>query len=200
MASERLSIDTVRSQIVGIDQPVPLLDGSERPYVNLDNAASTPPLRPVSESVNAFLPWYSSVHRGAGFKSQLSTWAYERAHEAALRFLGADPGEHVAIFGRNTTEAINKLARRFPLRECDVILLSQMEHHSNDLPWRGRARLERIRVTPEGQLDEDHLDHLLRRFAGCVRLLVISGASNVTGYVNPIYRLAAKVHEVGGQI
>lgn len=200
MASEPLSIATVRSQIVGVEQRVPVLDGSERPYINLDNAASTPALRPVWESVNAFLPWYSSVHRGAGFKSQLSTRAYERAREAVLRFLGADPGEHVVIFGRNTTEAINKLARRFPLQEGDVVLLSLMEHHSNDLPWRGRARVERIRVTEEGELDEDHFDHLLRRFAGRVRLLVISGASNVTGYVNPIYRLARKVHEVGGQI
>ncbi len=195
-----LSIDNVRSEIVGIDQQVPLLDGSERPYVNLDNAASTPSLKPVLERVNAFLPWYSSIHRGAGFKSQLSSWAYEQAREATLRFVEASAEEHVVIFGRHTTDAINKLAARFPLEAGDVVLLSAMEHHSNDLPWRGRAELHRIRLTPEGALDEDHLDHLLRRFAGRVRLLVISGASNVTGYVNPIYRLAMKVHEVGGEI
>jgi selenocysteine lyase/cysteine desulfurase len=199
-ATEPLSIDVVRSQIVGIDQRIPLLDGSERTYINLDNAASTPALRPVLQRVNDFLPWYSSVHRGTGFKSQISSWAYEQARETTLRFLGAEPGEHVVIFGRHTTDAINKLAHRFHFGRGDVVLLSAMEHHSNDLPWRGRGETHRIHVTAEGALDEDHLDHLLRRFAGRVRLLVISGASNVTGYANPIYRLARKVHEVGGQI
>ncbi|MGQ9681639.1 MAG: aminotransferase class V-fold PLP-dependent enzyme [Anaerolineae bacterium] len=200
MGEQGLDIATVRAQVVGIDHQVPLLDGSMRPYINLDNAASTPALRPVLETVNAFMPWYSSVHRGTGFKSQLSTWAYEEAHRAVLRFLSADPQEHVAIFGRHTTEAINKLARRVPLQTSDVVLLSMMEHHSNDLPWRGRAQIQRIRTLPNGALDEEHLDHLLRRFAGRVKLLVISGASNVTGYVNPIYRLAQKAHEVGAQI
>ena len=200
MSREPLTIDTVRQQIVGIDQQVPLLDGRLRPYINLDNAASTPALQPVYDRVNAFLPWYSSVHRGMGFKSQLSSWAYEQAHEEVLRFVGADPAEHVVILGRNTTEAINKMARRFPLQDGGIVLGSVMEHHSSDLPWRGRAVLHRVRVTPEGMLDEEHMDHLLRRFAGRVRLVVVSGASNVTGYVNPIYRLAQKAHEVGAQI
>ncbi len=197
---EPLTIATVRSQVVGIDAQVPLLDGTSRTYINLDNAASTPALQPVADAVNAFLPWYSSVHRGVGLKSQLSTWAYEQAHEATLGFVGADPSEYVAVFGRNTTEATNKLARRLPLGPGDVVLLSMMEHHSNDLPWRGRAEVQRIRLTPEGALDEEHLDHLLRRYAGRVRLLALSGASNVTGYINPIYRLAQKVHAVGAEI
>ncbi len=195
-----LDIRSVRSQVVGIDRQVPLLDGSWRSYINLDNAASTPALQPVFDRVNAFMPWYSSVHRGDGFKSQLSTWAYEEARERILRFVGADPEEHVAALCRNSTEAINKLARRFPLEEGDVVLCSLMEHHSNDLPWRGRARVCRVAVTEEGMLDEDHLEHLLRRYAGRVRLVAISGASNVTGYVNPIYRIAQRAHEVGAQV
>ena len=199
-AGQPLSLATVRSQVVGIDQQVPLLDGSWRTYINLDNAASTPALRPVAERVNALMPWYASVHRGTGFKSQLTTWAYEQAHAAVLRFVGADPGEHVAIFCRNSTEAINRLARRFPLGEGDVVITSLMEHHSNDLPWRGRAHLCRVGVTAEGALDEDHLEHLLRRYAGRVRLVAVSGASNVTGYVNPIYRIAQRAHEVGAQV
>lgn len=195
-----LSIATVRSQVVGIDQQVPLLDGNWRTYINLDNAASTPALQPVADRVNALMPWYSSVHRGTGFKSELSTWAYEQAHEAVLRFVGADPGEHVAILCRNSTEAINRLARRYPLGEGDIVLCSLMEHHSNDLPWRGRAQIYRVGITAEGALDEDHLEHLLRRFAGRVRLVAISGASNVTGYVNPIYRIAQRAHEVGAEV
>lgn len=195
-----LSIATVRSRVVGIDQQVPLLDGRWCTYINLDNAASTPALQPVADRVNALMPWYASVHRGSGFKSQLSTWAYEQAHEAILHFVGADPGEHVAILCRNSTEAINRLARRFPLHEGDIVLCSLMEHHSNDLPWRGRAQVYRVGITTEGALDEDHLEHLLRRYAGRVRLVAVSGASNVTGYVNPIYRIAQRAHEVGAQV
>jgi cysteine desulfurase / selenocysteine lyase len=200
MREDRLTIGNVRSHIVGIGSQVPLLDGRECSYINLDNAASTPAFDRVARRVSDFLPWYASVHRGTGFKSQLSTHAYERAHERVLRFLGADPSEHVVIFGKNTTEAVNKLARRFPLQPGDVVLCSLMEHHSNDLPWRGQAEVQRVGVTPEGALDEERLEHLLRRFAGRVRLLAVSGASNVTGYINPIYRLAQKAHEVGALI
>jgi selenocysteine lyase/cysteine desulfurase len=120
--------------------PVPLLNGDFHPYINLDNAASTPALRFVQETIDAFLPYYSSVHRGTGYKSQISTFAYEHARQSVLKFLGADPVEHTCIFGKNTTEGINKLARRFPFTpERDVVLTSGMEHHSNDLPWRKMA-------------------------------------------------------------
>ena len=82
-----------RDDIIGIDQQVPLLDGTFRTYAYLDNAASTPALRRVQDTVNEFLLWYSSVHRGAGFKSLLSTRAYKQAREIVTQFLGADP-EH----------------------------------------------------------------------------------------------------------
>src|SRR5690606_1884400 len=116
---EPLTIENVREQIIGIDVRVPLLDGSSRPVVNFDNAATTPALRPVVERVNEFLPWYASVHRGAGLKSQISTRVYDQAHEIVCRFVGADPSSHVVIFGKNSTEALNKLARRLPFREGD---------------------------------------------------------------------------------
>ena len=101
--------------LVGADCTVPLADGRQRRYVNLDNAASTPPLRAVLDAVTDFMPWYSSVHRGAGYKSVVSTHRYEDARSTVARFVGADPREHVVIFGRNTTEAINKLSYRLAL-------------------------------------------------------------------------------------
>ncbi len=195
-----LTIDTVRENIVGIDAHVPLLDGSTRPYVNLDNAASTPALRPVLDKVNAFMTWYSSVHRGSGFKSQIATEAYEAAHTIALRFVGADPATHTAIFGKNSTEALNKVANRFPFQPGDVVLTTLMEHHSNDLPWRRVAHVEHVLPDASGALDEAHLDHLLARYAGRVRLVAVTGASNVTGYINPIHRIAEKAHAAGAQI
>lgn len=194
------SIASLRSRIVGIDQQVPVLDGSRRPYINLDNAASTPVLRDVLDTVNRFMDWYSSVHRGAGFKSQVSTLAYEEARGIVADFVGANRAEHVVIFGKNATEAINKVSWRLNLSADDVVLVSQMEHHSNDLPWRAQARVAHIAVDDQGVLDEDHLDSLLCRHAGRVRLVAVTGASNVTGYMPDIHRLARRVHAAGAQI
>jgi selenocysteine lyase/cysteine desulfurase len=183
------------------NQNVPRLDGSLGPYINFDNAASTPPLRAVEAAVQAFMPWYSSVHRGNGFKSRLATHVYERARETTLGFVGADPRTHVCIFGKNTTEATNKLARRFPFRPGrDVVLVSLMEHHSNDLPYRAAANVVHVRLTPTGELDEADFDQKLAEYGDRVALVAISGASNVSGYINPCHRLAEKAHAAGAHI
>ncbi|MFZ6027110.1 MAG: aminotransferase class V-fold PLP-dependent enzyme [Chloroflexota bacterium] len=190
-----------RSLFAGLDVPTPLLDGSCHPYINLDNAASTPPLAAVGQAVNAFLAYYSSVHRGTGFKSQLCTHAFEQARAIVLAFLGADPATHVCIFGKNTTEAVNKLARRFPFDpKRNVVLTSSMEHHSNDLPWRAAAYTVHVGLLPDGRLDEADFDAQLEKYAGHVALVAITGASNVTGYLNPIHRLAEKAHRAGAMI
>ncbi|HWQ46816.1 MAG TPA: aminotransferase class V-fold PLP-dependent enzyme, partial [Longilinea sp.] len=190
-----------RSLFVGIDTQVPLLDGTHKPYVNLDNAASTPALKRVQAAVDNFLPYYSSVHRGTGYKSQISTYLYEEARHLVMEFVGADTQEHVCIFGKNTTEAVNKLARRFPFPPGrDVVLVSHMEHHSNDLPWRKAATIIRIGLNPDGSLDESDFDRLVTLYKDRLALVSITGASNVTGFINPVHRLAEKTHGVGAQI
>lgn len=190
-----------RRLFTGLDTLVPLLDGSQRRYINLDNAASTPAFKAVQQAVNDFLPYYSSVHRGTGFKSQLATHAYEQARATLMRFVGADPETHVCIFGKNTTEALNKLARRFPFdAQRDLVITTGMEHHSNDLPWRGVAPLIHVGLRPDGSLDEEAFDARLKAYGDRVALVAISGASNVTGYLNPIHRLAHKTHVAGAQI
>ncbi len=190
-----------RELFVGLEVEVPLLSGARRRYVNLDNAASTPPLKAVQQAVNNFLLYYSSVHRGTGFKSQLCTHAYEEARAIVQRFLGANLRTHTCIFGKNTTEAINKLARRFPFTpERDVVLTSGMEHHSNDLPWRAAAKTIHAGLTPDGRLDEADFDAQLARYADRLALVAITGASNVTGTLNPIHRLAEKAHAAGALI
>ena len=190
-----------RSLFVGLDVQTPLLDGACRGYTNFDNAASTPPLRAVQKSVDDFLVYYSSVHRGTGFKSQLSTHAYERARHITMHFVGANPREHTCIFGKNTTEAVNKLARRFPFTDQrKVVLTTGMEHHSNDLPWRTAAHTVHVKLTPDGRLDEADFDAQLERYRENVALVTITGASNVTGFLNPTHRLAAKAHAAGAMI
>lgn len=190
-----------RDLYVGVDVTVPVLGGNHRRYVNLDNAASTPALRHVKQAIDTFLPYYSSVHRGTGFKSQLSTYFYEKARHTVLDFVGANPQEHTCIFGKNTTEALNKLARRFPYTpQRDIVLTTRMEHHSNDLPWRANAHVVHVKVLPDGRLDEDDFDALLAHYGNRVALVAVTAASNVTGYINPVHRLAEKAHAVGAQI
>jgi cysteine desulfurase / selenocysteine lyase len=189
-----------RDAFVGIDQSVPLFDGSTAPFVNLDNAASTPALRSVVDTIEEFLPFYAGVHRGTGYKSRLSTNTFERAREVVGGFFGADPERDVVVFVKNTTEAINKLARSLPVDSDSVVLTTLLEHHSNDLPWRARFRTVHVGARPDGSLDLDDLDRLLREHAGRVAVLAVSGASNVTGVVQPVHLLAEMVHSVGGRI
>lgn len=186
--------------IYGVDATVPLLDGRMVRYVNLDNAASTPPLRTVVDALERLAPYYSSVHRGTGYKSRLCTEAYDRAHDVVSEFVGADPGTNTVIFVKNATEAINKLAHRIAVPEGSLVISTRMEHHSNDLPWRDHHRTLHVRTTPDGRLDEEHFDHLLERHAGSVSLVTVTGASNVTGWIQPVHRLAAKAHEAGARI
>jgi cysteine desulfurase / selenocysteine lyase len=187
-------------KIVGLEGAHPLLDGRLERYINLDNAATTPPHRDVVDAVLQFLPYYSSVHRGSGLKARVSTAAYAEAHATVARFVGAATDTNTVIFGKNTTEAINKLSYRYPLPADAVVLSTLMEHHSNDLPWRRRARVVRAGVTGDGRLDEADVDRLFERYGNRVALLTISGASNVTGFVQPIHRLARKAHEHGVRI
>ncbi len=189
----------LRSHIAGLDTLVPTVSG-KRPYINLDNAASTPPLNSVLQAVNDFAPWYSSVHRGNGYKSRLSTERYEQARQIVGQFVGANQLDHVVIFGKNTTEALNKLSFRLNLKKKDIVLISHLEHHSNDLPWRARATVKRIRLTAKGGIDKAHFASLLRQYRGRVKLVTISGASNVTGHLPDIHWFARKAHEAGAQI
>jgi cysteine desulfurase / selenocysteine lyase len=105
------------------------------------------------------------------------------------------------IFGKNTTEAINKLSYRLPLQPDDVVLVSQIEHHSNDLPWRAtKARVLHVGCDELGRFDEGHLDRLLAEHAGHVKLLAVTGGSNVTGHMPDVHGLAEKMHAAGAQI
>ena len=195
-----------RSLFVGLEAPVPILNGDSRAYINLDNAASTPSLRAVKKAIDDFLPYYSSVHRVTGYKSQLSTYAYEEARRLVMGFVGASPSDHVCIFGKNTTEAMNKLARRFPFTpQRNIVLVSLMEHHSNDLPNRKHFR-EVVHVPAEatpnslGGIDLSRLESELKARSDRVNYVAITGVSNVTGIVNPIHKIAQLAHQYGALV
>ena len=185
--------------LIGADTVVPTLHGPCR-YVNFDNAASTPTFRPIAEAVTSFLQWYSNVHRGTGFKSQLSSWAYEEARDMVAHFVGADLDKQVVIFTKNTTEAINKLAHRISLNQGDVILTTLMEHHSNELPWRRVAQVEHIGLLDDGTISREDFQNKLKQYGRRIKLVAITGASNVTGYINDLDYFAEQTHSVGAKI
>ncbi len=196
-----VQIDDLRNEVVGVNKKVPILGGELRDYINFDNAASTPTFRCVWDKLYQFMEWYSNVHRGTGFKSQLATWAFDQTRQKILQFVGANPESHVVIFGKNSSEMINRLANRLQHQpERKVVLTTLMEHHSNDLPWRKNWQTVHVMVDQTGAIDEEDLMAKLKKYNQQVRLLAISGASNVTGIVTPMHRYAQLAHSVGAEI
>ncbi len=193
------SIDNIRKYVVGIDKKVMLHNGKKVNYINLDNAASTPTLQPILNKVNSFLEWYSSIHRGTGYKSKISTKVYEQTREIVTNFVGSN-NDNVVVFVKNTTEAINKLSYRLGLTKNDIVITTIMEHHSNDLPWRNKAKVLHSKVLDNGELDIKDLEHKIKINAGKVKLVTITGCSNVTGIVNDIHYIAALCHKYGSKI
>jgi selenocysteine lyase/cysteine desulfurase len=188
------------ASLIGDRQPVPCLDGRERPYINLDAAASTSALVSVARRVQEFLPWYSSVHRGTGYKSRYATGAYEQARAAALAFAGRTAGsDDIAIICRNTTEAINRLAYRLGLDEEDVVVTTVVEHHANLLPWARPARRRFVECGPDGTFTVAEVAAALDARPR-PRLLAITGASNVTGWLPPLPEILDAAHERDVQV
>lgn len=181
--------------VVGDGTEVPLAAGGTVPYANLDLAASAPALQQVADRVDQLLPLYSSVHRGAGWTSQVSTRAYEASRRRVGRFLGARPDD-VVVLTRNTTDALNLLASAVP-QDAGEVLVLDIEHHANLLPWLRRPHrvlpvagtLERTLAAVEGALQERP-----------VALLAVTGASNVTGEELPVAHLAGLAHAHGARI
>ena len=184
-------------RLVGDDLEVPCIDGIERPYLSLDAAASTSALPAVLDRVRESVPWYSSVHRGAGWKSQLATAAYEDARAAALRFSGrGDDDGDIAIICRNTTEAINHLAYRLRLAPDDTVVTTVVEHHANLLPWARLAQRRYVECDRDGTFGVDVVAAALDD-GPAPRLLAVTGASNVTGWTPPLDEIIDAAHQRG---
>ncbi len=190
-----------KNLIYGENTLIPLANRSKVPCINFDNAATTPPFVSVIKRINDFSLYYSSVNRGTGYKSIISSQFYENARDEVLNFVKGNNKYHTVIFVKNTTEAINKLSYRLKDEIGDGIVLSTyMEHHSNDLPWRNKYKVDYVQVDKNGRLSLDHLEYLLKKYNGKVKLLTVTGASNVTGYLNPIHKIAKIAHKYGSKI
>lgn len=185
--------------VTGAEIQAPLIQGGHVRYANLDYGASAPALSVVSAYLNEILPFYASVHRGAGYASQISTSVYENARNIVRDFVGGRPDDSV-IFTRNTTDSLNLLAGCLPVvdhNHTGEVLYLDIEHHANLLPWQGVPHRS---VVASGTL-EATVDSLRAELEhGDVSLLAVTGASNVTGEILPIRRLAALAHEFGARI
>lgn len=182
--------------LLGSDLEVPLVTGERARYVNLDYAASAPCLRSVGDAVTAALPWYSSVHRGAGFASTVSSEMYGAARNAVGRFVGARSTDRV-VFVRNTTDALNLLSHVLPADTTVVTFVS--EHHANLLPWR-RGRFIHLPVPRRREDVPGLVEAALAGARSRHKLLAIAGASNVTGEILPIAELASITRRHGARL
>ncbi|MGK3649340.1 aminotransferase class V-fold PLP-dependent enzyme [Pseudarthrobacter enclensis] len=185
--------------VTGAEIQAPLITGGHIRYANLDYGASAPALSLVSAYLNEILPFYASVHRGAGYASQISTSVYENARDIVRGFVGGRPDDSV-IFTRNTTDSLNLLAGCLPVvdgRPVGEVLYLDIEHHANLLPWQGVPHRSIVAAdTIAGTVDSVRAE--LEQ--GGVSLLAVTGASNVTGEILPVPALAALAHQYGARI
>ena len=164
-AADGITIDNIREYVVGVDQPVELADGTMRPQINFDNAATTPALKPVMDEVNEKLLMYGSIGRGFSQKSNYSTELYQATRNTVLSFVGLDPEtdyDYTCFYVNSTTDGLNKLASALITDENDVVLSTRMEHHANDLSWRERCKVIYAEVDDQGRVRYDEIERLLQ--------------------------------------
>ncbi|MEU5214539.1 aminotransferase class V-fold PLP-dependent enzyme [Streptomyces sp. NPDC020742] len=186
--------------VLGRDVRVPLVTGGEVDYAALDYAASAPALQRVWDDVAAYAPYYGSVHRGAGYLSQLSTDLFENSRRTIGAFLGCRPDDQV-VFTRSTTDSLNLLAAALP--QHTRVFVFETEHHASLLPWEQRADLA-VTYLDAPRTPQQAVDTLERALAGREpygpALVCVTGASNVTGELWPVKELAAAAHAHGARI
>lgn len=176
--------------------PVPTLSGAVVDYANFDHAASTPALVSVKQAVDTALRTYSSVHRGNGYASRVTSAWYEQAREQVARFVGARADDTV-VFTRSTTDSLNLLARSLPRRT--TVFVFESEHHAALLPWDARHT---VRLPVPGSVQDalGLLDAALSEAPEGPRLVVVTGASNVTGELWPVEETVRVARRYGARV
>lgn len=192
-----IDVDAVRRDFPILDVTI-----GGKPLVYLDNAATTQKPQTVIDALQRYyMLQNANIHRGVHYLSQQATDAYEQAREVAARFFGAASAGEM-VFVRGTTEGINLVAHSWGGKHVgpgDEILITEMEHHSNIVPWqllaeRTGARLQVAAVTDEGEVD---LDSFHARLNERTRLVAVAQVSNALGTVNPVRELTAAAHKYG---
>lgn len=195
-----LTNNSFRHLFIGLDKKVPISNNNEIIAINLDNSATTPVFKSVLDRISKACELYGAIGRGLGQKSEYSTKIYAESRDYILDFFNAPKEKYTVIFVNNTTEGINRLSNILIEDKNNIVITSRMEHHSNDLPWRGKCNLKYIEVDENGRLKLDELEYLLDRNKGLVKYVTITAASNVTGYINNLSYLSNLVHKYNAKL
>ncbi len=192
------SINTIQDKVIGLNEPVKLEDGTSRPQVHFNNAATTLELQHVSDTIAEKKKMYGAVERSESQKSKYTTSIYNNTRDKVIEFLGADPEKHTCFYTNSTTDGLNKLASALITSKKDIVLTTRIEHHANDLSWRERCKVKYAEVDKKGRVIYSQLEKKLKKYN--VKIVSISAASNVTGYVTDVHRVARLAHKYGAKI
>ena len=196
----RDNIDEIRKLFIGLDNKIVINGKKQVIPINLDNAATTPVLKKVMKAVLKASENYGSIARGDGQKSQYSSDLYEECRRYVIKYFNAPLNKYTAIFVSNTTEGINKLSNILIKNKNDIVITSRMEHHSNDLPWRGKCDLKYVEVDEKGRIIMEELEEMFSIYQDRIKYVTITGASNVTGYITDIRMVAKLAHKYGAKL
>lgn len=193
-------VDDFRKMFIGLDKKVIVNGKSRITPINFDNAATTPVFKKVMKAILNASENYGSIARGDGQKSQYSSDLYEECRRCVLDYFGAPINKYTAIFVNNTTEGINKLSNILVLNKEDIVITTRMEHHSNDLPWRYKCNLKYAEVDENGRVILEEIENYFLQYGSKIKYVTITGASNVSGYINNVKKVAKLAHKYGAKI
>ncbi|WP_051280714.1 aminotransferase class V-fold PLP-dependent enzyme [Anaerovorax odorimutans] len=180
---------------------IPTGNGTLR-SIYFDNAGTTPPFNSVVRELQRYTPWYKYISDKSA-KAKFLSDLYEESRITVKKFVNADMDNDTVIYTKNTTEAINILSNVICQKNTDfkpVIITTYMEHMSDYLPWKFRCDTDLVEVEPDGRLSMLDLENKLLKYKGRVKLVAVTGASNITGYINPIHEIAKLAHEYNAEI
>ena len=192
--------DDLRKLFVGLDKKVNVEGKGRIIPINFDNAATTPPFKRVMKKILETSEYSGSIERGDGQKSLYCSDLYEESRNYLLKYFNAPEDIYTAIFVANTTDGLNMLSNILINSKDDIVITTRMEHHSNDLPWRGKCNLKYVEVREDGRININDIEELVDKYRERIKYITITGASNVTGYINDIKRIAKLIHKYGGKI
>ena len=197
----------IQNSFIGKDTVYPTVDGKTSPRRYLDSAASTLMMAPAFEVSKSFLEHYASTHSKLHYAARGASEAFDWAHQTVLKFVGADNGEYSCYFGGSgATACFNRISTEFSTQrpERKIVLVSEMEHHSNDLPHRAHSEVVHIPAMGEGPayggIDVEVVRALINEHGENINYIAVTGASNVTGALTPIHQIAQLAHSVGAYV
>ncbi len=192
-------ISNLRNCFLGTDTPISTYHGfTSRVYLN--NAATPLVAKPAIQELYKTLSIYSYGNEPNALSAQLTS-KYNEVRDIVMDFIGADSSLDTVIYTSNTTSAINILSQVYYERDPDqVILTTRMEHMANYLPFREKMKTVLVGLTPEGNVDMNDYAAKLEQYSGQIKLVAVTGASNITGIIPPFYEMAEMAHSHGARI